>query len=246
MGKSGTRSGALQLRYIPDMRSGRTENVLPQDYVACCSADIRRTQSKIRGLRTLMGLWENSVRLNVASAILRQALITSVNSSLQANAQSPPSIFRLDLPDIPPIEEFLSPDVVGLRSSIEGAFGGTLQYLLAFPVEDLRRVPDPTLLLGPNAALFLCLLLCFPCNGILGPAFQKTAIGLIQDIARHVGQAVHSPQDTVSLHSAYLDSVVNLLRLLHAGCISFGLYAYEKTPDTVPSSYDDWMLRTVA
>ncbi|KAH6892185.1 hypothetical protein B0T10DRAFT_537306 [Thelonectria olida] len=241
-------------------------HALPQDFVACCSADLRRIQAKLRvmvhkassamlpcllelmdselsrwksmwethfggigrlhpddvsldrrllhpgksHLRTLMGLWDSSVRLNVASAILRQALIASVTSSLRANGQSPPSTFRLDLPGIPAIEEVLSPDVPGLSSSVEGGFG-TLRSLLAFPVEDLRRAPDSTLLLGPNAALFLCLLLCLPCNGVIGPAFQRTAVSLIQEVARHVGQAVQSPQDTVSLHSAHLDSLVNLL-----------------------------------
>ncbi|KAH7111988.1 hypothetical protein EDB81DRAFT_703480 [Dactylonectria macrodidyma] len=241
-------------------------HTLPQDFVACCSADMRRIQSKLRAmvekaqsimlpcllelmdselnrwrsmwenhfegesrlhpddlsldrrllhpgkghLRTLMGLWENSVRLNIASAIFRQALIASVMSSLRANGQSPPSTFRLDLPGIPAIEEVLSPDFPGLSSSVEGGFE-TLRHLLAFPIEDLRRAPDSTLLLGPNAALFLCLLLCLPCNGILGPAFQRTAVGLIQAVARHVGQAVQTPQDTVNLHSAYLDSLVNLL-----------------------------------
>ncbi|EEU48329.1 uncharacterized protein NECHADRAFT_75789 [Fusarium vanettenii 77-13-4] len=239
---------------------------LPQDFIACCSADLRHIQSKLRTMvrkapsimlpcllelmdselnrwkstwenhieggarlhpddlsldrrllhpgkghiKTLMGLWENSVQLNVASAILRQALVASVTSPLHANGQSPPSTFRVDLPGIPAIEEVLSPDIPGLISSVEGGFG-TLRHLLAFPIEDLRRAPDSTLLLGPNTALFLCLLLCLPCNGVLGPAFQKTAIGLIQDIARHVGQAVQSPQDTLSLHSAYLDSLVNLL-----------------------------------
>ncbi|KAM6534334.1 hypothetical protein FALCPG4_007262 [Fusarium falciforme] len=244
----------------------KTPHALPQDFVACCSADLRHIQSKLRimvqkapsimlpcllelmdselnrwkstwenhfegearlhpddlpldrrllhpgkgHIKTLMGLWEHSVRLNVASAILRQALIASVTSPLRANGQSPPSTFRLNLPGIPAIEEVLSPDIPGLSSSVEGGFG-TLRHLLAFPIEDLRRAPDSTLLLGPHTALFLCLLLCLPCNGVLGPAFQKTAIGLIQDIARHVGQAVQSPQDTVSLHSAYLDSLVNLL-----------------------------------
>jgi hypothetical protein len=242
-------------------------HVLPQDHIACCSADLRRIQSKVWGLvqkaplimlpclleqmdselnrwklswedrlerklprlcpdalpfdhrlmhpgkyhlRALIGLWENSVRLNVASAILRQAITASVAASLRANGHSPPSAFMLDLPGIPPLEYVLSPDVAGLRSSIEGAFG-TLRYMLQFSPEDLRRAPDSILLLGPNAALFLCLLLCLPCNGVLGPAFQKTATGLIHDIAHHVSQTVQSPQDIVGLHSAYLQSLVNLL-----------------------------------
>ncbi|KAM5341627.1 hypothetical protein ACJ41O_014658 [Fusarium nematophilum] len=243
-------------------------DALPLDFVACCSADLRRIQSKLRvmvqkassiilscllelmdselnrwkslwrnhfeeedrlhpnddpsldqrllypgksHLNTLVGLWENSFRLNVASAILRQALMASVTSSLRLSGHQPtPSSFRLDLPGIPAIEEVLSPDVPGHSSSVEGAFG-TILRLLAFPVEDLRRAPDSTLLLGPNAALFLCLLLCLPCNGVLGPSFQKTAVGLIQDVARHVGQAVRSPQDIIALHSVYLDSLVDLL-----------------------------------
>ncbi|KAF4468999.1 hypothetical protein FALBO_4110 [Fusarium albosuccineum] len=239
-------------------------HALPLDFVACCSADMRRIQSKLRvmvqkaspvilpcllelmdselnrwrstwqnhlegegrlhpnhdpsldprllhpgksHLTTLMGLWEHSVKLNVASAILRQGLMTSVTSSLRSSGRPLPSSIGLDLPEI---EGVLSPDTPGLNSSVEGALG-TLRHLLAFPVEDLRRAPDSTLLLGPNAALFLCLLLCLPCSGILGPSFQRTAIGLIRDIARHISQAIQSPQDTVALHSTYLDSLVNLL-----------------------------------
>ncbi|KAH7187169.1 hypothetical protein DER44DRAFT_178770 [Fusarium oxysporum] len=261
-------------------------HVLPQDYIACCSADLRRIQSKVHGLvvrapsnmlpyllelmdaelgrwksawethfereasklnhnippldrallypgkahlRTLMGLWENSVRLNVSSEILRQSLIASVTSSLRANGLSPPSTFRLDLPGIPPIEEVLSPDIPGLRSSIQGGFE-TLRYLLEFPIEDLRRAPDSTLLLGPNAALFLCLLLCLPCNGVLGAGFQKTAVSLIQSIARHVGEAVRSPQDTLNLHSAYLESLASLLRM----DIPLGPANTHDTSDTAP------------
>ncbi|KAM0416978.1 hypothetical protein ACHAPT_013002 [Fusarium lateritium] len=239
-------------------------HALPFDFVACCGADLRRIQAKLRvmiqksssvmlpclldlmdselnrwkstwqnhldgegrlhsnddpsldqrllhpgkkHLNTLMALWEDSVKLNVASAILRQALMASVTSSLRSSGQQPPPSLGLDLSAM---EEVLSPDMPGLRSSVEGAFG-TLRHLLAFPAEDLRRAPDSTLLLGPNAALFLCLLLCLPCKGILGPAFQKTAVRLIRDVARHASQTVQSPQDTVALVSVYLDSLVNLL-----------------------------------
>lgn len=80
-----------------------------------------------------------------------------------------------------------------------------------FPLGDLRLAPDAVLLLAPNAALFLCLLLCLPGNGVIGEAFQKTAVDLIRDIARHIGQSIQSPQDTVALHSAYLESLVELL-----------------------------------
>lgn len=226
---------------------------LPLDFVACCSADLRRLQSKLRTmvqkatsimlpcllelmdselsrwrsmwqdhlegegrwrsnddpslnqgllypgrphLNRLIGLWEHSVRLNVSSAILRQALMASVTSSRGL--------------DISAIEQALSPDIPGLSSSIEGAFN-TLRYLLKFPPDDLRRAPDAVLLLAPNSALFLCLLLCLPRNSILGPAFQKTAVSLIQDIARHIRQSVRSQQDTIALNSVYLDSLVNLL-----------------------------------
>lgn len=239
-------------------------HALPLDFIACCNADLRRIQGKLRvmvqkasstmlacilelmdselgrwkstwqhhlsgenrmnphndptlnqglfypgiqHLNTLLGLWEHSVRLNVSSAILRQALMSSVTSSLRSNEQQPPSSLRLDLPSV---VDLLSTDVAGLNGSVEGAFG-TLRQLLLFPTHDLRRGPDSVVLLGPNAALFLCLLLCLPCNGILGPSFQKAAVGLIRDVARHVGQAVQSPQDTVVLHAAYLDSLVNLL-----------------------------------
>ncbi|KAH7020561.1 hypothetical protein EDB80DRAFT_703175 [Ilyonectria destructans] len=239
-------------------------HALPLDFVACCSADLRRIQARLRVMvqkaspamlpcllelmdselsrwkfswqnhlqgegrihsdddpsldrrllgpskrhvSTLRGLWEHSVKLNVSSAILRQALMASVTSSLQASGQPLPSSLGLDLVSI---EKVLSPDIPGLSSSVEGAFG-TLRNFLAFPTDDLRRSPDAILLLGPNTALFLCLLLCLPCNGILGPSFQKTAVNLIKDVARHLGRSVRSPQDTMALHSAYLDSLVKLL-----------------------------------
>ena len=238
-------------------------HALPLDFVACCSADLRRIQSKLLAmirkapstmlpcllelmdsdlnrwkwiwqnhlegegrvhpnddssldprllhpgkghLTALVGLWEDGIRLNVSSAILRQSLVAAV-TSLRSSEQPPPSSLGLDLPSV---GEVLSSDITGLASSIQGAFG-TLRHLLSFPSDDLRRSPDSVLLLGPNAALFLCLLLCLPCNGILGPPFQKTAIGLIQDVARHVCQSVRSSQDTLALHAAYLNSLVDLL-----------------------------------
>lgn len=240
-------------------------HALPQDFVAGCSADVRRVQSKMRAmvlraspamlpclldlmdsemgrwrtkwkghmsgdgwmhvegeasvdhrllypgrahLDTLMGLWEHSVRLNVASSIFRQALMASVASSLRSHEQVPPP-WGAGF-DITTMADVVSPDAPGLASSVEGALG-TLQNMLAFPEDDLRRAPDSVLLLGPNAALFLCLLLCLPCDGILGPSFQRTAISLIRDVSRHVRQSVRSPQDTVNLHAAYLDSLVDLL-----------------------------------
>lgn len=156
-------------------------------------------------LEALVGLWENSVRLNISLAILRHALMASLKSLFRSSGQPVPSYL-----DLSGIEMALSPDALGLASSVEAAFG-TLRHLLMFPVNDLRRGPDAVLLLGPSAALTLCLLLCLPCNGVLGPSFQKTAVTLIRDVARHVGQAVHSAQDTVALHAAYLDSLVALL-----------------------------------
>ena len=128
-----------------------------------------------------------------------------MDSSIRSS--EPPSSLGFD---IRTMGDVLSPDAPGLASSVEGAFG-TLRHLLEFPANDLRRAPDSVQLLGPNAALFLCLLLCLPCKGILGPSFQRTAVGLIQDTARHVRQTVKSPQDTVNLHSAYLESLVDLL-----------------------------------
>jgi hypothetical protein len=157
-------------------------------------------------LNTLVGLWEHSVRLNIASAILRQSLLAAVTSTARSNEQQPPSSLSLDLPTV---VDVLSTDVPGLRSSIEGAMG-TLRHLLSFPCDDLRRSPDSVLLLGPNAALFLCLLLCLPSSGILGPSFQKMAIDLIQEAARHFDQSVQSIQDTVALHATYLSSIVKL------------------------------------
>ncbi|OBT84363.1 hypothetical protein VE02_07879 [Pseudogymnoascus sp. 03VT05] len=237
----------------------------PLDFVACCSADVRRIQYKLRimaqkasstmspclldlmdselnkwrstwknhlmgnGVRrengdsllddkqlrpgkrhlsSVLSLWEHSIKLNVSSSILRQALLAAVTSTLRPSDQ-PQAQASVGL-DLPAIEQVLSSDVPGLSSSIEGAFG-TLQTLLAFATEDLRRAPDAVLLLGPNASLFLCLLLSLPPKGILGPSFQKTAIDLIQSVAQHVSQSIQSTQDTLNLHYAYLNSLVDLL-----------------------------------
>lgn len=147
------------------------------------------------------------MRLNASAAILRQALIASV-TSLCSNEQ--PSQAILPDIDVSELTDVLSSDLPGLSSSVEAALE-TLQYLLACPTEDLRRAPDSTLLLGPDAALYLCLLLCLPCRGILGPAFQKAAVALILQIARRTRDAVQSPQDTLNLHAAYLESLVDLL-----------------------------------
>ncbi|PKY05049.1 hypothetical protein P168DRAFT_310501 [Aspergillus campestris IBT 28561] len=238
---------------------------LPCDFLACCSADSRRIQSRLRTLvqkaspamlpclldlmdaelstwrskwknhlqrrdgwhgdnarpmdlqlghpgadhvATLVDLWEHSIRLNVASAILRQALLASVTSSLHTSHRQP-ATSAVDL-DLSTIQQGLSPNLPGLSSSVTGAFE-TLRNLINFPPDDLRRAPDAVLLLAPNAALFLCLLLCLPPTGILGPAFQKTAVSLIRDTAQHIQQCVRCPQDTVTLHAAYLDSLVELL-----------------------------------
>lgn len=156
----------------------------------------------------LLGLWKHSVRLNVASAILRQTVTASVASYFRTHNQPLPPLLSLDLPAI---ESIMPSDAPGLWSSVEGAFE-TLRHLLKFPVEDLRCAPDAVVLLGPNAALFLCLLLCLPIDGILGPAFQQKAIGLIQNIALHIAQAVQSPHDTIALHSTYMESLVALLQ----------------------------------
>lgn len=252
------------LAFIGDLSTWlKMPRTLPLDFVACCSADLRRIQSKMRimvqkasstmlpcllelmdselnrwkstwqhhfggegrlcpsddpsldqrlfhpgecHLNTLVGLWDHSVRLNVASAILRQALMASV-ASLRSSEQPPLPSLSFDLPAM---VDIMSTDVPGLRSSVEGACG-TLRQLLLFSTYDLRRSPDSVLLLGPSAALFLCLLLCFPCNGILGPSFQNTAFSLIRGVAWHVGQSVQSSQDSITLHAAYLDSLVSLL-----------------------------------
>ena len=154
----------------------------------------------------LVGLWEQSVRLSVASVVLRQALLATVKR-LRPNDEQQSSSLSLD---IPTVVDMLATDFPGLESAIEGAFG-TLRQLLLIPPHDLRRSPDSFLLLGPNAALFLCLLLCLPCKGLLGHSFQKAATSLIEDLARHVARSVQSPQDSVALHASYLDSLVRLL-----------------------------------
>ncbi|OQD66345.1 hypothetical protein PENPOL_c004G04197 [Penicillium polonicum] len=242
----------------------RMPYALPLDFAACCSADLRCIQYRLRHLvqrksldmlpclvelmdadlrswrfkwhnqlegegrqrpeddpnlkqeflfpgshhlTTLINVWESSVRLNVASSIFRQALMASVSPSVDLN--NPPASSTMEL-DLSTTQEVPLQNLPGLTSSVEGAFG-TLRHLMNFPLDDLRLAPDAVLLLAPNAALFLCLLLCLPGNGVIGEAFQKTAVGLIRDIARHMGQSIQSPQDTVALHSAYLESLVELL-----------------------------------
>ncbi|KAK4911715.1 hypothetical protein LTR66_017340 [Elasticomyces elasticus] len=126
-----------------------------------------------------------------------------------------------DLPEGSPVDidlrssdtqQILSQDLPGLKSSVEGAFG-TMRHLMKIPPSDLRLAPDAILLLAPNTALFLCLLLCLPGNGIIGQAFQRTTIDLIQEITQHIRTSVQSPQDTVALHLAYLESLLDLLGL---------------------------------
>lgn len=153
----------------------------------------------------LLSLWKSSVRLNVSSAILRQAVMASVSAFVPSDGQS-----ALGL-DLPPIGEIMTNDLSGLNDSIEGAFG-TLSQLMKIPMEDLRRAPDAVVLLGPSAALFLCLLLCLPADGILGSGFQHTAVVLIHDTAQYFAHAIQSPNDTVALHSAFLESLVILLQ----------------------------------
>lgn len=236
---------------------------LPTDFVACCSANLRHIQSKLRHtaqkatpvmlpyllelmdaelsswrtkwcnhlegegraqanddpsisstllypgkqhLTTLVNIWENGIRLNIGSAILRQALLASV-TSLSGHHQGPNPPLDINLSTF---QECLSPSLPGLTSSVEGAFE-TLRQLMNIQPDDLRRSPDAILLLAPNSALFLCLLLCLPGEGVLGPAFQGTAVTLIRDISDHIRRAIQSPQDTVALHSAYLESLVELL-----------------------------------
>ncbi|KAL4894977.1 hypothetical protein BDV59DRAFT_211827 [Aspergillus ambiguus] len=240
------------------------QNALPFDFVAACSADLRRIQSKLRvlvrdaspimlpclqelmdaelaswrlkwknhlqwqdksrsnyhpavnpglidpggdHLAVLVEVWEQSVRLNVSSALLRQSLLRSVTLPQRTNGQPTNTLLDFDLANI---QQALSPTLPGLSSSIKGAFG-TLQNLMKFPPHELRQAPDTIILLAPSAALFLCLLLCLPPEGILGSAFQVTAIDLIRDIAHHIGQCVQSAHDTVVLHSTYLNSLVELL-----------------------------------
>lgn len=241
----------------------RMPYALPLDFAACCSADLRCIQYRLRHLvqrksldmlpclvelmdtdlrswrfkwlnqlegegrqrpedspnlkqflspgshhiTTLINVWESGVRLNVASSIFRQALMASLSPSVDLN--NPPASSTMEL-DLSTTQEVSLQNLPGLTSSVEGAFG-TLRHLMNFPLGDLRLAPDAVLLLAPNAALFLCLLLCLPGNGIIGEAFQKTAVDLIRAIARHIGQSIQSPQDTVALHSAYLESLVELL-----------------------------------
>lgn len=239
---------------------------LPSDFAACCSADLRCIQSRLRHmvqkgspdilpcllelmdadlrswksrwsqhleeqknmrphdnsisnpkllspggkhLSTLLNVWDNSVRLNVASAILRQALMASVASSMKDLPEGSPVDIDLRSSDT---QQILSQDLPGLKSSVEGAFG-MLRQLMNIPPNDLRLAPDAILLLAPNTALFLCLLLCLPGNGILGQAFQRTTIDLIQEITQHIRTSVRSSQDTVALHLAYLESLLDLLGL---------------------------------
>ena len=156
-------------------------------------------------INTILGLWESSVRLNVASAIFRFALTSSLSN------QSPKDTYPQSRQhDRSQVHVLLSGGIAGLSDSVQGAFE-TLRHLLRFPPLHLRQSPDSVLLLGPNAGLYLCLLLSLPCEGILGPSFQKTAIKLVQDVAHHVRSTVSSPQDVVNLHAAYLESLVVMI-----------------------------------
>jgi hypothetical protein len=257
------------------------------DLIACCSADLRRIQSRLRimvqkasptmlpclvevmdtdlskwksawrnhfegkrtapsidnlttipdtmdpgmeHLNTLLGLWEHGVRLHISSAILRQALTASVSASIRSRGEHPNSSLDSDIPNI---AEFLSTDTPGLSGSVVGALE-TLRHLIAFPKNHLRNAPDALILLAPNAALFLCQLLCLPGTGILGSYFQKTAISLIMDITNHLKNAIQSPQDTLTLHSAYLNS---LLKLVHPGP-SLCMESVEQPTPAIPPSHD--------
>ncbi|OJI79306.1 hypothetical protein ASPTUDRAFT_78725 [Aspergillus tubingensis CBS 134.48] len=158
-------------------------------------------------LQTTLQLLEQSVRLNVASAMLRQSLVVSLSpSSRPVPCHQVP---HLDI-DLSALRRDRCYNLAGLRSGIEGAFG-TLRALLSIPQDDLRRAPDAILLLAPSAALFLCLLLCLPDSGMLGPSFQRKAASFICRIAQYMAGSVRSHNDSLVLHSAYLDSVVNLL-----------------------------------
>lgn len=157
-------------------------------------------------LNALIGLWEQSVRLNVASAIFRQTLVASMGTSPQYSTQARGSSVSFDMNAV---MDILCADGSGLTSSIEGAFE-TLRQLISIPGEDLRRSPDCVLLLGPSASLYLCLLLCLPCRGVVGSTFQTTAISLIREMTQHVRGAVQSTQDTIAMHATYLESLTDL------------------------------------
>ena len=179
----------------------------------------------------LLTLWEQSVRLSVGSEVLQRALQDIVGTNVRKRGAAPPAnpqpmqphqqaSQRAPLPsvhfslDTPSVTDLLSTDIPGLRASIEGAFG-TLRQILHFPIHDLRHAPDSVSLLAPHAALFLCLLLCLPCRGLLGPQFQHTAVELTQDVHRHFqtgGTALSPHEDPLSLHVAFLRSIVELVR----------------------------------
>lgn len=154
----------------------------------------------------LAEIWEQSIRLNVSAAILRRALLAATMKQT-SDTEVKQKTLRLD---VPAVAKALSVDVPGLRGSIHGAFE-TLQQLVYLPKQDLRCAPDVVLLLGPNAALYLCLLLCLPSRGLLGPSFQEMAVTLVRNTTLHFRQAVKCPEDTINLHAAYLESLVRLL-----------------------------------
>lgn len=154
-------------------------------------------------IQNLLGLWESSVKLSVASEILRQSLWESLKTSTTLDVHS--------------IGNILTTDIPGLRDSIEGALD-TLRYLVSFPPSDLRRSPDSVLLLGPHAALFIILILGLPCNGLIGPSLQHLAVDMVRKTAHHIAASVQSTQDIIRLHSAYLNSLVDLLDSRSSSC----------------------------
>lgn len=156
-------------------------------------------------ISTVLGLWESSVRLNVTSTIFRSALMSALQSRRSSHILE---ITRQH--NKSQTQDLLFGGIAGLYESIEASFE-TLRHLLLFAPLDLRQSPDSVLLLGPNAALYLCLLLSLPCQGILGLSFQKTAIQLIRDVTEHVRSSVTSSQDVVNLHAAYLESLVDII-----------------------------------
>lgn len=230
----------------------QTPSATRLDAIACCSADIRRIQSRMRDMvrksskpmlpclldllaseitkwksswedqlqvgerwqieayddyqptlhpgrahiSNILGLWGSSVKLSVASEILRQSLLQSLKTSVTLDVHS--------------IGNILTTDIPGLKVSIESALD-TLRYLVSFPPSDLRRSPDSVLLLGPHAALFIILILGLPCNGLIGPSLQNLAVDMIRKTAQHMAASIQSAQDIIRLHSAYLNSLVDLL-----------------------------------
>ncbi|KAL4794103.1 hypothetical protein BDV19DRAFT_390615 [Aspergillus venezuelensis] len=219
-------SSEILIRCVEDMLDGELR-AWRSKWTPCISSELDE-QATINSpsldphrqhLRICLALWEQSTRLRVGFAILRRSVMAALGQATCQDHNRPSQADPYLIFDVAGLQSIPTRQLVGVRSSLEGAFG-TLGELLRFHPHELRRAPDVLLLLIPTAALVLCLLLCLQrsADHLPGPAFQRRALALIHGMAQHIASCVQSPQDSVVLHSTYLDSLIQLLG--HSGVTS--------------------------